>query len=102
MPQNKRILFTNELQEQALISQTLSHPARIDIMRLLNEHRFLICDELVSFLPYSQGGVSHHLEIMLKSKIIQRDEKFGAIGYQVDEIGLKRAKKCLQELISDL
>ena len=102
MPQNKRIVFSEKLQKQARFAQAMCHPARIEIFHLLTQYEFLLCSEFVNFLPYTQTGVSHHLEVMLCSKLIARVEKLGAVGYSIDVDGCSLAKESLQELLAIL
>ena len=102
MPQNKRIIFSEELQAQARFAQVMCHPARIEIFKLLNQYEFLLCSEFVDFLPYTQTGVSHHLEVMLCAKLIARVQKFDTVGYSLDINGCSLAKESLQKLISIL
>ena len=100
MPQNKRIVFSEELQKQARFAQAMCHPARIKIMNLLNDYEFLICTNLVDFLPYSQPGVSYHLDIMLEAGLIKRVSKFGSVGYQISREGCEIAKVSFQHIAS--
>ena len=54
-------------------AKSLSHPARIAILRLLIQKQSCICGDLVIELPLSQSTVSQHLKELKDAGIIKGD-----------------------------
>lgn len=77
MVKNKEIEFSTGDIELANFSKSLSHPARIMIIKVLSKHKDRTCKELVAELPLSQASVSQHLKALLEIGLICR-KKFGA------------------------
>jgi DNA-binding transcriptional ArsR family regulator len=82
---------TEEFKETDLmladIAKALSHPARINILRILNELNSCITGELVDLLPLSQSTVSQHLKELKR------------VGLIVGEIDGPRTCYCLNEKV---
>lgn len=100
MPQNKSILFSSQQQKQATIAHALCHPARLNIIKHLNNH-FLLCSELTALIPLTQSTISHHLNCLLQVNIIKRSEEFGAVGYNINNEGWLIAKQLLQQFFKE-
>jgi DNA-binding transcriptional ArsR family regulator len=54
----------------AEMAKTLSHPARIAILRTLAEKNTCICGEIVEVLPLAQSTVSQHLKELKKAGLV--------------------------------
>ena len=100
MPQDKSFLFDEKNRQTSLIAKVLSHPARLEIIDLLEERDFLIHKELDESIPLSTGSISQHLEKLLNVNIITKDEFSSVVGYRIDVAGWISAKKCIQEYFS--
>lgn len=96
MPQNKRILFPQHRLRTALNAQALCHPARLEVIELLRHYDFLLCSDIVDYLPLEQSTISYHLSVLLQANIIVRDELAGVIGYRLNVIGWRAAKGYLE------
>jgi len=70
---HKRDKFSNNLNQIAALLKVMSHPARLEIIRLLSNSRRCICKDLVSLLPLSQATVSQHLRELEKHSLIKRE-----------------------------
>jgi DNA-binding transcriptional ArsR family regulator len=73
MAVHKKDRFSNALNEIASLLKVMSHPARLEIIRLLSNSRRCICKDLVRLLPLSQATVSQHLRELEKYKLIRRE-----------------------------
>lgn len=73
MAVNKRDKFSNNLNEIAALLKVMSHPARLEIIRLLSNSRRCICKDLVRVLPLSQATVSQHLRELEKHGLVKRE-----------------------------
>ena len=58
--------------EIAQIAKCFSHPARIQIIRILSKYKDRTCKEIVAELPLSQSTVSKHLNDLLQENLICR------------------------------
>ena len=68
---NKAHLFDTELAELAEKAKALSHPARLEILRVLAAREECICDEVVGELPLAQATVSRHLKVLKEAGFIR-------------------------------
>lgn len=67
---NKKIEFDKKEQELAAFAKTLSHPARIAILKILAQRNECICGEIVDVLPLAQSTVSQHLKELKDAGLI--------------------------------
>lgn len=75
------------------ISKALSHPARVQILKVLTKKNMCICGELVEALPLSQSTVSQHLKELKMAGLIKGEIEGPKTCYCVDKKGLAKAKK---------
>ncbi len=59
---NKSDKFDGNLQELARFAKTISHPARLAILKYLAESKTCISGDISDFLPLSRTTVSQHLK----------------------------------------
>ena len=59
---NKTEIFPESDIQLAKWAKSLSHPARISILRTLAQRKSCICGEIVEVLPLAQATVSQHLK----------------------------------------
>lgn len=60
--------------ELARLSKGLSHPARVEIVRMLADrppHDKCVCGDIVDALPLAQSTVSQHLKVLKETGWIQ-------------------------------
>ncbi|MCX7833952.1 MAG: metalloregulator ArsR/SmtB family transcription factor [Ignavibacteria bacterium] len=70
MVRSKKHKFSKELIEISDFAKSISHPARLYIIKLLAERNECICGEIVKVTPLSQATVSQHLKELRKIGII--------------------------------
>ncbi|EDY82982.1 transcriptional regulator, ArsR family protein [Verrucomicrobiia bacterium DG1235] len=63
-------LFTDKQVELSRFARSLSHPARIAIVGLLQESEKMSCSEIVEALPLAQATVSQHLKALRESGLV--------------------------------
>ena len=102
MPQNKRQLFDSKRQLTSTMAQALCHPARLDIIDLLNKHGFMLCGEITDQLPLVQATVSQHLVILMGANIIIREVNFEVVGYQLNTEGWNEAKNHIKRFFAEV
>lgn len=67
----KKKKFSKELIEISNFAKSISHPARLHIIKLLSEKNECICGEIVNITPLSQATVSQHLKELRKVGIVK-------------------------------
>jgi DNA-binding transcriptional ArsR family regulator len=70
MALNKKSEFPAEMR-LAELAKTLSHPARISILKILAERDTCVCGEIVDALPLAQSTVSQHLKELKAVGLVQ-------------------------------
>lgn len=70
MAQNKSELFEEASIAIAEVAKALSHPARLEILKVLAKRNMCICGEIVEVLPLSQSTVSQHLKALKSAGLI--------------------------------
>lgn len=68
---HKKEEFGKKEQELAAFAKALSHPARVQILKILASKNECICGEIVEILPLAQSTVSQHLKELLNAGLIQ-------------------------------
>jgi DNA-binding transcriptional ArsR family regulator len=57
--------------ELAALCKALGHPARVAIVRYLDQVDRCVCGRIVSVLPLAQSTVSQHLKILKESGLVR-------------------------------
>ena len=70
MANNKKDSFDDNSQKAADFARALSHPARIEILKILAERNTCICGEIVREMPLAQSTVSQHLKELKNAGLI--------------------------------
>ena len=99
---SKKDEFTKEEIWLAEIAKALSHPARIKILKVLNEMDSCMVGSLVGKLPPAQATVSQHLNELKKVGLIIGEIDGPKICYCVNNKVLLKAKKELDKLFNKI
>jgi Predicted transcriptional regulators len=76
--------FTLEDQQLADFAGALAHPARIAIIKFLQERGEAPCGQIVEVLPLSQATVSQHLSILSKAGLLRQRQCGKRFCYSID------------------
>lgn len=98
MAERKTEEFTREEILLADMAKALSHPARIKILKILNESNICMCGEIVDKLPLSQSTVSQHLKELKRVGLIQGEIEGPKICYCVNSKVISDAKDAFEKL----
>lgn len=63
--------FDPENEKLALFANSISHPARLEIIKIISDKKECTCGEIVNLLPFSQSTVSQHLSELKISGILE-------------------------------
>jgi ArsR family transcriptional regulator, arsenate/arsenite/antimonite-responsive transcriptional repressor len=98
---DKSNAFDPELIALAEIAQALSHPARIAIIRFLNEKGPSTCNPIIQALPLSQPAVSRHLKELKQCGLLDSQSCGASVCYRVNTIQMQKfceviSRKCME------
>lgn len=102
MAVSKKDEFTQEEIWLADVAKTLSHPARIRILKILTEIDSCMVGTIVDKLPLAQATVSQHLKELKRVGLIEGEIDGPKICYCVDSKNLQRAKNALDKLFNKI
>ncbi|MFZ5554818.1 MAG: ArsR/SmtB family transcription factor [Bacteroidota bacterium] len=98
MALNKKDEFSKKSAELADFAKALSHPARIEILKLLSKRNSCICGEIVDELPLSQSTVSQHLKELQSAGLISGSIDGARSCYCINWKNFERMAKMIQEM----
>ncbi len=102
MAVSKKNEFAQEDIWLADVAKALSHPARIRILKILNDMDSCMVGNIVDRLPLAQATVSQHLKELKRVGLINGEIDGPKICYCVDNRTLTRAKTSLDKLFSKI
>jgi len=93
--------FAKEMVELAETANALSHPARIAIIRYLNENGPSNCTPIIEALPLSQPAVSRHLKELREAGLLLSETCGKTVCYQINPIRMQKfcevmSRRCLE------
>ena len=94
--------FTKTEIEIAEIAKALSHPARIKILKILNDLSSCMVGSIVDLLPLSQSTVSQHLKELKRVGLIQGEIEGPKVCYCINPKVLEKAKAGFNKLFSQV
>ena len=95
-------IFHTTDQELADIAKAMSHPARVQILRVLNDQDQCIVGDLVDLLPLSQSTVSQHLKELKRVGLIRGEIDGPRTCYCLNEPVMEKAKAAFTNLFSTM
>jgi DNA-binding transcriptional ArsR family regulator len=102
MAYSKKEEFPEQDVQLAEIAKALSHPARISILRILNEMDSCMVGGLVDQLPISQSTVSQHLLELKKADLIIGEIDGPKVCYCINKKQLSKTKMAFDRLFSGI
>lgn len=96
----KKEKFTTEDVWLADVAKTLSHPARIQILKILTDTNSCMCGDIVEKLPLAQATVSQHLKELKRVGLVKGEIEGPKVCYCIDLKTLEKAKKSFQKLFT--
>ena len=85
-------------EELALLAKAIAHPARVQILRLLERRDTCICGDIVEELPLAQSTVSQHLKILKEAGLIRGEVDGPRICYCIEPQAVRRLKALIRSL----
>ena len=94
--------FTKAEIEIAEIAKALSHPARIKILKILNDLDSCMVGSIVDLLPLSQSTVSQHLKELKRVELIKGEIEGPKICYCINQGVMEKVKNEFNKLFSQV
>lgn len=101
MAYSKKHEFDLENIRIAEIAKALSHPARIEILKLLSNGQ-CICGDIVDQLPLSQSTVSQHLKELKNAGLIKGEIDGPRVCYCLNEAVCNNALGFFKQLFQEI
>ena len=64
MGASKVDIYSNEINEIAVIAKVFSHPARVAILQYISTQEACICNDIVDEIGLAQATISQHLKVI--------------------------------------
>ncbi len=88
--------------EIAEIAKALAHPARIKILKILNDLDYCMVGSIVDLLPLSQSTVSQHLKELKRVGLIKGEIEGPKICYCINPKVMEKVKTEFTKLFSQV
>ena len=102
MAYSKKEDFSSEDIWLADVAKTLSHPARIRILKILTDMNVCMCGDIVEKLPLAQATVSQHLKELKRVGLIDGEIEGPKVCYCINKKALEKAKKSFEKLFTQV
>ena len=79
-------------EELAVYAKALGHPARIQILRILQQRETCVCGDIVDELPLAQSTVSQHLKGLKEAGLIRGEIDGPRVCYCIEPQAMRRLK----------
>lgn len=87
---NKSHLFDPADQMTSSFAKALSHPVRLDIIRILATHGTCSVHNLFRRYPLSKSTISQHLEMLRVTGLIKYKEEYPHVFYSLEPSNFKK------------
>jgi ArsR family transcriptional regulator len=99
---SKSVEFSKKEQDLANIAKALSHPARIQILKILAKKNECVCGQIVEVLPLAQSTVSQHLKELLNAGLIQGTVDGPRSCYCINTKAMAKAAEMFKEVFTQI
>jgi ArsR family transcriptional regulator len=90
-----------QIEQLSILSKALSHPTRIEILYLIQEHSILKVQEIVEKIPLAQSTISQHLKALKIAGLIKYNEK-GIQGYTLRMKAMAKGEKLMKKFFKQI
>lgn len=92
--------FAEGTESLAAFAGAMSHPARVEIVRLLMERGEMCCSELVGELPLAQATVSQHLRVLEREGLVSSRGNGMRVEYRLEAERLRSFCHAFQQALN--
>jgi DNA-binding transcriptional ArsR family regulator len=87
--------LSNQIPPAIVVLKAISHPLRLEVMRLLCAHKSLSVGELQASLQVEQAVVSQHLKVMKVNGVVLCEKSGTQVHYRLKSSKYKQLLKSL-------
>ncbi len=80
----KTEIFTDQINELALLAKAFSHPARVSILQHLFKIKTCVCGDLVNEIGLAQATISQHLRELKQMGLIKGNVEGTSVCYCIN------------------
>lgn len=96
------IIYSATETDLARFSKALSHPVRLQILKLLSSQACCFTGELTGIIPMAQSTISQHLKALLEAGLIQGEINPPRVKYCLNRQNWERARSLFEEFFGDM
>jgi len=94
------IPYTQDEQDLATFAKALSHPVRVQILKLLSNQSCCFTGELTGIIPMAQSTISQHLKALLDAGLIQGEINPPRVKYCINRTNWEQANALFATLFT--
>jgi ArsR family transcriptional regulator len=79
-------------EELAALAKAIGHPARLQILRILDRNPSCMCGDIVDEIPLAQSTVSQHLKVLKEAGLIRGEVDGPRVCYCIEPRAMRRLK----------
>ena len=102
MTYHKTALFEADLQELSALAKTLSHPARLAILKYLANANTCISGDITDEIPLSRTTVSQHLQELKKAGLIHGEIDGTKVCYCICKENVEKAMATFNSFFNEV
>ena len=89
--------YLEDEKELALLAKAMSHPIRIQILKLLSNQSCCFTGDLTETIPLAQSTISQHLKVLNEAGLIQGEIQPPKVKYCINKENWKKATEQFKE-----
>ena len=82
----------------ALQLKALGHPARMELIRLLQERGCCCCGDLCASLPLAQSTVSQHLDMLRRADLVEYESEGNRSRYRLNRTAFQALARAINRM----
>lgn len=96
---NEKLINDTNLHDLANVMRAISHPMRIQIMKLVEKNKMMNVSQIQHILKIEQAAVSHHLNLLKNVKVLKSKRNGKNVEYTLIEGVIERLEKAVELLL---
>ena len=93
---NEKLITEQNLSHVATSFRAISHPIRIDILRMFTKNKVMNVTAIQNQLKIEQAAVSHHLHLLLNTNVVEKKRDGKNSNYYLAEGALQKIEDTLK------
>ena len=93
------IIYSDVTKSTARFAKALAHPARLAILKYINDNDCCYTKDLLEEIPMAQSTISQHLKELKNAGLIEGKNELPKIKYCINHDNWNRAKRLLETML---